>query len=218
MEVDDCDHQSRTDAAGPARTGSTRPGGAPEPSGSEPDGLRHGHGWIPINGSLITKVTQITIVTSATLPTSTRRPPLERCDMPPRPRIASISVASAAAIGLSVAIGVAPPAFAEPCTGAAAAAQPPAAPPPTPSLPSSSGGLPTGHRPPNTNERAPLPRLGQLPLAILNALSPRSERLQRQAAVVPAPNPPGTGNQPPPNAAQPVPNAAPAPPGPLNSE
>ena len=65
MEVDDCDHQSRTDAAGPARTGSTRPGGAPEPSGSEPDGLRHGHGWIPINGSLITKVTQITIVTSA---------------------------------------------------------------------------------------------------------------------------------------------------------
>ena len=133
--------------------------------------------------------------------------------MSPRPRIASVSVASAAAIGLSVAIGVAPPATAAPCTGAAAAAQPPAAPAPTPDLPPSDG-LPRGHKPVGANERAPLPRLGQLPLAILNALSPRSERLQRQAAVVPAPNPPGTGNQPPPNAAQPVPNAAPAPPAP----
>ena len=113
------------------------------------------------------------------------------------------TVASAAAIGLGVAIGVAPPATAAPCTGAAAAAQPPVAPAPTPSLPSSDG-LPRGHKPVGADERAPLPRLGQLPLAILNALSPRSERLQRQAAVVPAPNPPGTGNQPPPNAAQPV--------------
>ena len=48
------------------RRGRTPPDrAAREPSGSKPDGLRHGHGWIPINGSLITKVTQITIVTSA---------------------------------------------------------------------------------------------------------------------------------------------------------
>ena len=135
--------------------------------------------------------------------------------MPPRPRIASMSVASAAAIGLSVAIGVAPPAFGEPCTGAAAAAQPPAAPPPIPSLPSSPGGLPTGHRPPNTNERAPLPRLGQLPLAILNALTPRSARVRQQAGVMPSPIPPGTGNPPPPNATAQVPAAAAAAPPPV---
>jgi D-arabinan endo alpha-(1,5)-arabinofuranosidase len=136
--------------------------------------------------------------------------------MSPRPRITSISVASAAAIGLSVAIGVAPPATAEPCTGAAAAAQPPADPAPTPPMPASTGGPPTGHRPPNANERAPLPRLGQLPRALLNAfgLSPRTSRVQQQAAVVPAPVPPGTGNQPPPNAIQqaPAPAAATPPP------
>jgi hypothetical protein len=127
--------------------------------------------------------------------------------MSPRPRIASVSAASAAVIGLSVAIGVAPPATAEPCTGAAAAAQPPAG----PTLPSS-GGLPIGHRPPNANARAPLPKLGLLPAAILNAFVPHSARVQQQAAVVPAPTPPGTANQPPPNAAQPVPDAAAAPP------
>ncbi|WP_441960402.1 hypothetical protein, partial [Mycolicibacterium houstonense] len=40
-----------------------------------------------------------------------------------RPRGAS-TMAAAAAIGLVVAVGVAPPASAEPCEGAAAAAQP----------------------------------------------------------------------------------------------
>jgi hypothetical protein len=131
--------------------------------------------------------------------------------MSPRARIASIPVALAAAIGLSVAIGVAPPAAADPCTGAAAAAQPPAGAAASPSLPST-GGLPIGHRPPGANARAPLPKLGQLPAAILNAFVPHSARVQQQAAVVPAPNPPGTANQLPPNAAQPVPDAAAAPP------
>jgi hypothetical protein len=130
--------------------------------------------------------------------------------MSPRPRIASISVASAAAIGLCVAIGVAPPADAEPCTGPAAAAQPDVAPTPTRTLPAA-GGLPTGHRPPNANTRAPLPRLGQIPSAILNALSPRSAQVQQQAAVEPSPTPPVAANQQPPATAQPVPEAAPGP-------
>ena len=132
--------------------------------------------------------------------------------MSPRPRIASVPVAFAAAIGLSAAIVVAPPATAEPCTGAAAAAQPPAAPPETPDLPSSSDRRPIGQRPSNANERAPLPRLGQLPSRILNSLSPRSAQVQQQAAVEPSPTPPGAANQQPPAAAQPVPNAAAAPP------
>src|ERR1700694_3045994 len=146
--------------------------------------------------------------------TSMRRPAPGRCDMSPRPRIASVSVASAAAIGLSVAIGVAPPATAEPCTGAAAAATPPAAPNAgaTPSLPGLNR-LPLGHKPPNANEHAPLPSLGRLPLAILNALTPHSGRLQQQAAVIPSPNP-GTGNQPPPNATQPDAATAQPPPAP----
>jgi hypothetical protein len=129
--------------------------------------------------------------------------------MSPRLRIASMSVASAAAIGLGVAIGVAPPATAEPCTGAAAEAQPPAeAAVETPSLPSTSNRRPIGQRPRNANERAPLPKLGQLPMAILNALTPRSGRVQQEAAVAPSPNPPGPGNQQPPAAAQLVPGAA----------
>ncbi|MFL6084048.1 MAG: DUF4185 domain-containing protein [Mycobacterium sp.] len=132
--------------------------------------------------------------------------------MPPRLRIASMSMASAAAIGLCVAIGVAPPAIAEPCQGAAAAAQPPSAPAETPDLPSSSDRRPIGQRPSNSNERAPLPRLGRLPSRILSSLSPRSAPVQQQAAVEPSPTPPGAANQQPAAAAQPVPEAAPAPP------
>ena len=45
-------------------------------------------------------------------------------------------------------------------------------------------------RPPGANERAPLPRLGQLP-GDPQRLSPRSAQVQQQAAVVPAPTPPG---------------------------
>jgi hypothetical protein len=114
-------------------------------------------------------------------------------------------MASAAAIGLCVVIGIAPPVSAEPCTGAAAAAQPPDAPSETPSLPSSSDGRPIGQRPSNANERAPLPRLGQLPSRILGSLAPRSAQVEQQAAVAPSPTPPGA-------AAQTVPDAAPAPP------
>jgi hypothetical protein len=111
-----------------------------------------------------------------------------------------------------VAIGVASPAAAEPCTGPAANAIPPAdAATPTPSLPSS--GPPVGHRPPNTNDNAGLPRLGRLPLAVLNALSPQ-EQLRQQAGVMPQPAPPAAPAQPTPNgaAAEPAPAAAPAPP------
>ncbi|WP_082686471.1 DUF4185 domain-containing protein [Mycobacterium sp. IS-3022] len=135
--------------------------------------------------------------------------------MSPRPRITSMSVASAAVIGLSFVVGVAAPATAEPCTGAAAAAQPPAAPnaEATPALP---GGPPVGHRPRGTNEEAPSPRLGRLPAEILNSLSPRSATVQQQADVRPSPPPP-TADQPAaqqvPAAAAPTPPPPPAPPG-----
>jgi hypothetical protein len=128
-------------------------------------------------------------------------------------------VATAAALGLSLVIGTAPPATADPCTGAAADIQPPPAqnveiPNPSQFRPY----LPIGHMPVGANPRAPLPRLGQLPLAILKALTPRSAAaprsapVQQQAAVVPPPNPPN--NQQPPNApapAAPQPDAAPPP-------
>ena len=123
--------------------------------------------------------------------------------MSPRLPTASISMASAAIFVLSVATGVAPPAAAEPCQGAAAAAEPPAASEATPDLPSSSNRRPTGQRPRNANEGAPLPRLGQL--------SPQSGRVQQQAAVAPSPTPPDAANPQSPNAAQPAP--PPAPPG-----
>lgn len=130
--------------------------------------------------------------------------------MLPGPRIAPISVASAAAIGLSVVIGVAPPATAEPCTGAAATAQP--LPGQAFEIPSPSAlapfNRPIGHKPVGANEQAPLPRLGQLPLAVLKALIPSSAQVQQQAAVAPSPNPAGAGSQQPPPAAQPAPAAA----------
>jgi hypothetical protein len=126
--------------------------------------------------------------------------------MPPRLRITSVSTASAAVLVLCVAIGVAPPATAEPCTGAAAAAQPPATSAETPDLPSSSDRRPVGQRPRNANDGAPLPRLGQLPTRILSSLSPRSAQVQQQAAVAPSPTPPDAANQ-----QTPAPAAAPAP-------
>lgn len=108
----------------------------------------------------------------------------------------------AAVIGLSFALGVAPPAAAEPCTGAAAAAQPPAAPnaEATPALP---GGPPVGHRPSGTNDGAGSPRLGQLPGA--RGTSSPGARVQQQAQVTP-PIPPAVDQ---PSAAQQVPAAAP---------
>lgn len=69
---------------------------------------------------------------------------------------------------------------------------------------------PTGRRPPNTNDRAPLPKVGSLISSFMPAAPGRkySAPLQNQAAVVPpGPNPnPGT-----PNAGQLTPNAAPNP-------
>src|SRR5215510_8302910 len=129
--------------------------------------------------------------------------------MSPRLRIASISMASATAIGLCVAIGIAPPATAEPCQGAAAAAQPPATPAETPDLPSSSGRRPTGQRPSGANERAPLPKVGPITSAVLNAIKPRSAQVQQEAGVAPAPAPPDAATQQPAAAAQ----APPSPPG-----
>jgi Domain of unknown function (DUF4185) len=106
--------------------------------------------------------------------------------MSPRPRIASVLVASATVIGLSVAIGVAPPAMAEPCTGAAAGTMPP-----------------IGRKPLYANDNAPLPSLGRLPLTILKVFA-QTAKLEQQAAVVPSPNPPAA----PPAATRQVPDAA----------
>ncbi|WP_373693404.1 DUF4185 domain-containing protein [[Mycobacterium] burgundiense] len=138
--------------------------------------------------------------------------------MSPRQRTA---MATTAVIGLCVAIGVAPAAVAEPCTGAAAAAQP--LPEQAVQIPSPSAiaplQRPIGHKPPGANESAPLPKLGQLPLAILKALVPKSAQVQQQAAVAPVPNPranqqapaaPAPAATPPASAAaQPVPSAPP---------
>src|SRR5262249_53139477 len=107
--------------------------------------------------------------------------------MSPRLRIASISMASATVVGLCAAIGIAPPASAEPCQGAAAAAHPPATTAETPDLPSSSNRRPTGQRPSGANERAPLPKVGPITSAVLNAIKPRSAPVQQQAAVAPEP-------------------------------
>jgi hypothetical protein len=77
---------------------------------------------------------------------------------------------------------------------------------------------PTGRRPSNANDRAPLPKLGPLISSLLKPTSPGtrySAPLEHQAEVVPpGPNPPGVGNQPPPNANPLVPNAAPVQPQP----
>lgn len=131
-------------------------------------------------------------------------------------------MASAAAIGLIVTLGVTPVANAEPCSGAAAAVQPP----PTPSggeTPALPGGPPRGHRPSGASEAAPLPRLGQVPRAVLNAfgLAPQSARVQQQAGTLPnPPAPPQTPDaatiaqpQPTPAAAPPPAPAPPSPPG-----
>jgi hypothetical protein len=122
-------------------------------------------------------------------------------------RIASVSVASATAIGLIVPVGVAPPATAAPCaqTGPAAGASgaAPAIPVPLPVE-----HLPIGRKPIDADDRAPLPRLGLLPQ---QPGSLNSAPLQDQSAVIPWPNPPGMGSQPTPNTMQQSPNAAPAP-------
>jgi hypothetical protein len=124
-------------------------------------------------------------------------------------RIASVSVASAAAMALCAATGVAPPALAEPCTGAAAAAQPQVPEAPPAPLPTT-GGPPVGHRPAYANTGAALPRIGQFSRSLLNAFNPQSGQVNKQAEVAPPPAPPAQPQQPP-GAAQPIPEAAPAP-------
>jgi len=125
-----------------------------------------------------------------------------------RPRITSLSMASATVIGFCVAIGVAPSASAEPCEGAAAQAQP--SPTQAFEIPSPSKlapfNRPIGHKPVGANDASPLPKLGLLP-ALLKALTPppKSAPVRQQAAVVPQPNPV------PQQAPAAVPEAAPAP-------
>ena len=109
--------------------------------------------------------------------------------MPPYLRVASVSVASVAAIGLCAVTGVAPPAFAEPCTDAAAAAQPQVPEAPPSPLPTT-GGPPVGHRPAYAKPNSPLPRIGQLSRAILNAFTPQSGQVNKQAEVAPPPKEP----------------------------
>lgn len=122
-------------------------------------------------------------------------------------RVASAAVSSVAAVSLCVVLGVAPPAAAAPCTGAVASAMPPSnaveVPTPGPNQ------RPTGQRPTGTNDEAPLPRLGQLPRAILDAFIPGSDSVDQQAAVVPAPTPTPTAQPQPQAPAEPA--AAPVP-------
>ena len=130
------------------------------------------------------------------------------------PRIMSVFVASTAAVGLTVTIGLAPPASATPCSAPEANIDPPA---PQAAMPAPQPVVrpPTGRRPPNANDHAPLPKLGPLISSLLKPGSPGtrySAPLEHQAEVVPpGPNPPGVGTPPPPNANALVPNAAPRP-------
>lgn len=122
-------------------------------------------------------------------------------------RIASMTVAASTALGLIGVTGLAPRAGAEPCTGPAANAAPGAAAPPIPA-PGPSMQPPTGHRPPGTNDNAPLPDIGAL-------LSGAQNTVQQQAGVLPPTpdpdNPGDTAAQPQPEAVQPAPAPAAAP-------
>src|SRR5277367_2070662 len=104
--------------------------------------------------------------------------------MSPIARSVSLFVASAAATGLIVAIGLAPAAGATPCSAPEANVEPPAAnrdmPAPQPVVQP-----PTGRRPVHTNDQAPLPKLGPLISSFLKPTSPGtpySAPLQNQAA------------------------------------
>ena len=104
---------------------------------------------------------------------------------------------------------------ADPCEGAAAAAQP--LPNQSVEIPNPSAiapfDRPIGHKPTGANDQAPLPKLGQL----LKNLIPNAGQVQKQAAVVPSPQPgtdtaqtPAAVQQAPaPAAAQPAPSTAP---------
>lgn len=131
-------------------------------------------------------------------------------------RSMAFSMASAAAVGLTVAIGTAPSASATPCSAPEANVPPPNVQPAMPA-PGPVVQPPTGRRPAHTNDSAPLPKLGPLISSLLKPVAPNTRYaapLQPQAGVAPpGPNPPAPQ---PPNANQLAPNVAPAqPPAPV---
>jgi hypothetical protein len=127
--------------------------------------------------------------------------------MPPLRRIVSVSMVAAATTGLIVPVAIAPPAGAATCNAPEANVDPPASPAIVPS-PSPVGQLPIGRRPRGAIEQAPLPKLGPLISALIQAGGAQSSApVQQQAAVVP-PNPPDAADQVAPDAGQPSPDAA----------
>ncbi|NMK65682.1 hypothetical protein HHM26_12715, partial [Staphylococcus capitis] len=82
----------------------------------------------------------------------------------------SVVLMTSAVIGSSVAVDVAPVAYADPCAGPAAGLQPPT-PVPDDGIPGQAP--PIGRRPAGANDKAPLPELGKLPLAILKQVLPQ---------------------------------------------
>ncbi|CQD02776.1 DUF4185 domain-containing protein [Mycobacterium europaeum] len=128
-------------------------------------------------------------------------------------RSVSLSMASAAAVGLVYVVGPAPSANATPCGAPEANVEPPAAPPAMPA-PQPVVQPPTGRRPSHTNDQAPLPKLGPLISSFLKPAIPRQVAPMRPQAEVlpPGPNPPVPALPQPPNAGQLQPNAAPVPP------
>ena len=128
-------------------------------------------------------------------------------------RSVSLSMASAAAVGLVYVVGPAPSANATPCGAPEANVEPPAAQPAMPA-PQPVVQPPTGRRPSHTNDQAPLPKLGPLISSFLKPAIPRQVAPMRPQAEVlpPGPNPPVPALPQPPNAGQLQPNAAPVPP------
>jgi hypothetical protein len=119
-------------------------------------------------------------------------------------------MAVAVVVGLGLATGVAAPANADPCEGAAAAAQP--LPTQAFEIPSPSGisplNRPIGHRPNGANDAAPAPKPGLLPALIKALTPPPMAPVQQQAAVVPSPNPGGAASQQPSAPTRPAPGPA----------
>ena len=136
------------------------------------------------------------------------------------PRLTSASVASAAAVGLVVSLVPAPPAAAAPCVQTTSAEAKDVPQPPHATWSAPVDREPIGRKPAGAvQDQAPPPALGLLPAADPDPpepSTPNSAPMEEQAAVIPAPTPPGGGDQPAPESAKP-PNPAPkaaAPPGP----
>ncbi|WP_078279645.1 DUF4185 domain-containing protein [Mycobacteroides franklinii] len=108
----------------------------------------------------------------------------------------SVVLMTSAVIGSSVAVDVAPLAYADPCTGPAAGLQPPT-PVPDDGIPGQAP--PIGRRPAGANDKAPLPELGKLPLAILKQVLPqqgakKASGWAQELAHPGLPNPPEPGS------------------------